>query len=299
MRNGVSISVIVRTLGRDKRLVEALECLANQTRHDFETVIVDMSDNQLASVLAPYHKRLPHLQHLRVGKPLSRAEALNLGIRNAAADKIAILDDDNLYDPIHLNVLIEGLERTAADLVYTGVRRTTYNQAGKLIDSTEWHQPYNFSNLVFGNYIHTSGTAFWKRTWERLGGYDLRFPVYEDFEFLLRVGATGRIECLSAVTAESRSFTGQVGVQNHALERRHVRSSWAGVCWLYRDYFTRERRAAHAQSLKANGIVRPQINLRGWAHSRARTIIGLAEWWFFYALPAWKVSRKGLIVGNQ
>lgn len=283
MRSGVSISVIIRTLDRSALLREALESLARQTRRDFEAVIVDMSDGQAALVLKPYYERLPHIQHLRVGRPLSRAEALNQGIRNAAADKIAILDDDNLYDPAHLEVLIQGLERTDADLVYTGVSRITYNQTHQLIDSAEWHHPYDFTELLRGNYIHTAGTAFWKRTWERLGGYDPRFPVWEDYEFLLRVGATGRIECLPAVTAESRSFTGQPGIQNHVFGGyRPIRRCQAGIHWLHRDHYTTERRAAHAETLRAQGISQPRISLPARLFRRGRMMIDLLGWWWFY-----------------
>src|SRR5205807_2474126 len=154
-------------------------------------------------LLEEFGGRLPRVRHLHVGGPLPGPEATNRGIQTAAADKIAILDDDNLYDPTHLEVLSEGLERTGADLVYTGVRRATYTRSGRLVDVEVWHRQYDFTQLLFGNYVHTVGTAFWKRTWERLGGFDPRFPVYDDYEFLLRVGATGHIARLPEVTAES------------------------------------------------------------------------------------------------
>src|SRR5215216_3956791 len=100
MRSDASISVILRTLNRNERLGEALESLANQTRRDFEVVIVDMSrKGDTSSVLEHFSQRLPQVKHLPAGKPLPRGEALNRGIYAASADKIAILDDDNLYDP--------------------------------------------------------------------------------------------------------------------------------------------------------------------------------------------------------
>src|SRR5438270_6487491 len=185
MGRGASISVILRTLDRNEQLCEALESLAGQTRRDFEVVVVDMNEGGVAPLLERFRGRLPRVRHLPVGRPLAAPEATNRGIRHAAAEKIAILDDDNLYDPTHLEVLSDGLERTGADLVYTGVRRATYTRSGQPVDVAVWHRPYDFTQLLFGNYIHTAGTAFWKRTWERLGGFDPRFPVGEDYEFLL------------------------------------------------------------------------------------------------------------------
>ena len=291
MKSGASISVILRTFDRNEQLAEALESLAEQTCRDFEVVVVDMNKSSVSPVLESFHKRLPQVRHLPIGKLLSGPEATNQGICHAAADKIAILDDDNLYDPTHLEVLVEGLERTQADLVYTGVRRTTYTRAAQLIDVAVWHRPYNFTQLLFGNYIHTAGTAFWKRTWERLGGFDPRFPVYDDYEFLLRVGRTGRVECLPAVTAESRSFTGKAGIQNHALyATRHMRRCRAGIYWLHRELFfsPERRRAANTTRLKAKEVTVQHSRGRRFIQKlllRGQMGVDLLSWWWYHALP--------------
>ncbi|MEP6911525.1 MAG: glycosyltransferase [bacterium] len=291
MRSNVSISVIIRTINRGQRLREALESLVHQTQRNFEAVIVDMSGGHALSIVEDYYDRLPQIQHLQIGKSLFRSEALNQGIRSAVADKIAILDDDNLYDPSHLEVLVTGLEQTGADLVYTGVRRTTYTPANQLIDVSEWHDPFDFSRLVFSNYIHTSGTAFFKRTWERLDGYDPRFPVYEDCDFLLRLGATGRIQCLPAVTAESRSFTGKPGIQNHFGEPSANRCR-AGIYWLHRKLLTPERFQAHAELLRSKGLTGRHL-INSWTewYLRGRMFKDLPGWWFYHAWP-YRNGRK-------
>lgn len=290
-QTAVSISVIVRTLGRNEHLKAALESLSHQTLRDFEVVVVDMSARGVGSVVVRYRERLRSIQYLQIGKPLPRAEALNQGIRKASAAKISILDDDNLYDPVHLAMLVEGLEETGADLVYTGVRRTTYTDAGQLVDTTEWNRPYDFNELLKGNYIHTAGTGFWKFTWERHGGYDARFPVYEDYDFLLRVGATGRIAGLGAVTAESRSFTGKPGVQNHRLsEADHVRRCQAGLRWLHRDLFCSPEgsRATQAPLLVARQGKARHSRIRVLfqrLHHRGELLGDLLGWWWYHALP--------------
>jgi hypothetical protein len=298
MKSGASISVILRTLGRNELLAEALESLARQTRRDFEVVVVDMNERNVSPVLERFHGRIPQVRHLAIGKPLVGAEATNEGIRHAAADKIAVLDDDNLYDPTHLEVLVGGLEQTGADLVYTGVRRTTQTPAGQLVDVTVWHRPYEFKLLLLGNYIHTAGTAFWKRTWERLGGFDPRCPVYDDYEFLLRVGATGRIACLPAVTAVSRSFTGRPGVQNHVVrEPHHIRRCNAGVRWLHRKLISPERRRAAAEAAGSKskeaaalpppggGLTRSLRRSVGGLRRRGEMAVDLLGWWWYHALP--------------
>src|ERR1044071_2104805 len=96
MKDRPSISVIVRTFDRKQFLHEALESLVQQTRQDFEVVVVDMNRSSASSGLDAFRKTLPGLVHLQAGKLLNGPSATNLGIRNANSDKIAILDDDNL-----------------------------------------------------------------------------------------------------------------------------------------------------------------------------------------------------------
>jgi hypothetical protein len=282
-----SISVVIRTIDRPDRLGEALDSLARQTRRDFEAVIVDMSGGAAADVVGRHAARFARLQHRLVGRRLSCPEALNEGIRHAAADRIAILDDDNLYDPTHVAALVEGLERTEADLVYTGVRRATYTPAGEPVDVAVWHAPYDFCRLLAGNFIHTAGTAFWKRVWTAAGGYDPRFPAGSDHEFLIRVGRHGSIARLPAVTAESRSFTGRPGVQHHALATRDVRRSQAGIYWRHRALYVRHARSIWAQRPRTAPGVRSDgmSPVRRWTR-RAMLGSDLVGWWWHCHRPA-------------
>ena len=283
--NHASISVIVRTVDRSRLLAEALESLARQTNRHFEAVVVDMGNGTAGSVLDGVRPRLPHAQHLLVGRLLLRPDALNYGIRRATADKIAILDDDNLFDPNHLQVLIDGLERTGADLVYTGANRTTYTPDGDLVDSTEWHHEFHLPTLLVGNYIHTCATAFWKRTWERVGGYDPRFPVGEDTDFLLKVAGIGTIESLPSVSAESRAFTGTPGERTHTAETDALRRCRAGLYWRHRKLFFRERHRLHAEKFGADGAIVPRAQRPAWVEWRRRaSLLGdLLGWWWYCA----------------
>lgn len=277
MSRDPAASVIVRTVDRGQRLGEALESLARQTERRFEAVVVDMGAIA-GPVVERFRSRLPRLRHLRPGRALSRPAALNEGIREAAAGIVAILDDDNLFDPPHLERLIGGLEGTGADLVFTGVRRATYSPEGELIESLDQERPFDLTRLREGNYIYTAGTAFHKRIWKEVGGYDIRFPVGEDYDFLLRVAAAGRIASLPGVTAESRSFTGTPGVQNHALEVRSVRRSTAGLYWRHPAL----RGPAWRRDTSA---LRSVTGAHRWRR-RAQVLADLAGWWWHCASPA-------------
>ena len=185
------ISVVVRTLGPAERLSEALASLALQTRRDFEVVVVDMSRGRIEEALLCMAPRLPRLVHVIPRRRLSRPAALNAGIAAATAPSIAILDDDNLYDPEHLDRLVSGLDSTGADYVYTGVRHATYTPDGRPLASREVAIPFQFDRMILGNFIYATGSAFQKALWDRVGGYDERFLVFEDWDFLIRLSGRG------------------------------------------------------------------------------------------------------------
>jgi glycosyltransferase involved in cell wall biosynthesis len=280
----LSISIIIRTVNRTGLLREAMQSLVNQTRQDFEVVVVDMSNGAANEVITRFSERLASVLHIRPEQLLNRPAASNFGIRHATADKITILDDDNLFDSNQVEILVRGLEETNADLVYTGVRRTTYNEAGELVDTTIWHEPYDFAKLLTRNYVHGVGTAFRKDAWERIGGFDERFAVYEDYDTLLRIAVTGRIERLPEITGESRSFTGIIGLQNHATETQTVNRCLAGLYWKHRNlFFPRgQRLRGYANQLRAKGIIKGasrRNDIVGTTVFSARIIKNLVSWW--------------------
>src|SRR5688572_9620365 len=183
---GMAISVILRTLG-GRHLPAALDSLACQTWRDFEVVVVDMSGGRIGETLAAMEPRLPKLVHLTPSRRLSRPAALNAGIAAAGAPSIAILDEDNLYDPGHLEQLAAGLETTGADYVYTGVRHATYDDEGRRLACRDMAIPFRLDWVIFSNFIYATGSAYRKSLWERVGGFDERFTVFEDWDFILRV----------------------------------------------------------------------------------------------------------------
>jgi glycosyltransferase involved in cell wall biosynthesis len=231
------LAVIIRALGPD-RVGDALDSLARQTSRAFEAVLVDMSPGTLDSVVAVVAPVLPGLVHLKIGRRLSRAHALNTGIGASSAAAISILDDDNLYGPGHVRTLLAGLAETGADLVYTPVRRQTLTPDGVLIGEERHRAAFSRPRLLFGNYIFATGTAFTRHIWRRVGGYDRRFQVYEDWEFLIRVAHAGRIAAIEGDEAIVRNFTGDAGVFSHNRELTDCLRSTAGLFWKHRRRYS-------------------------------------------------------------
>jgi glycosyltransferase involved in cell wall biosynthesis len=278
-----SVSVIVRTLG-SRHLSEALESLAGQSRKDFEVVIVDMSAGSVGPLLARFSSQLDHVRHLEVGRPLTQPVALNVGILDASAPLIAILDDNNRYDSGHLELLISSIESSRADYVYCGVRQMTFGPERRPIACREVSVPYRFEDLILRNYIEATGLIYRKALWEKVGGYDERFDVFEDWDFVIKAGQAGKLVHVPTVSGESHEFIGAAEVN---LLTEPTWRCLAGIYWKHRRLY---RGAMFFRLGYAWG--------EHWLH-RPRASTGLSTWsiagWQFLMLSDlvawWRFSR--------
>ncbi len=277
-----TISVVVRTLGSE-RLGDALESLALQTRQDFEVVVVDMSNGNIEGLLDRFASRLPSLRRVTLAGRRTRPAALNAGVRAARAPLLAVLDDDNLYDPGHLETLVGALETSGADYVYTGVRHATYEPSGRLVEKRDVSLPWSFERVILGNFVYATGSAYRRSLWEAVSGYDERFEVFEDWDFIIRASQRGRIEHLKVVSGESRKFTGLPTVSHFDREIGAARRCLAGVYWthrhLYRGRLRDELKAASAEHCRRRFQARTGLLAKTVGGFRLELGLDLAGWW--------------------
>ncbi len=270
------LSVIVRTAGRNQRLAECLDSLTQQTRVDFQVVIVDMSDGSAAEVVQRFSSL--DILHLETGgKLLPRPVALNHGIRLASGKFIAILDDDNLWLPRQVRNLVHLFQNNGADLVYTGVRRRTYTPDGEVVNESGRFKKFDYEMLARGNFIYMSSIAFRKKTWKATGGFDARFQVYEDWEFFLRVTRPGKVAFEKSFEAVSRNFTGDPTSSSHNLEIRDCELCFNAVLWKHRDVI--------GKNLGENAPPPLQAALK---KSRVIRFCLLTQWWLKHGFSGLK-----------
>jgi hypothetical protein len=231
-----TLSVIVRTIGDADHLHDAVDSLAAQSRREFEVVIVDMSGGPAHAVIEQLRSRLPKVTHLDTrGRKLSRPAALNAGIARAEGLYIGILDEDNCWEPAHVGAVVDALAESGADVAYTGVRRIGLTAGGTVLGEDWTYEPFDADKLLRGNYIYSSATVFRRSLWREVGGYDERFPVYEDWEFLIRATRGRKVTPIPVTTAVSRNFTGAFLVPRHSMaEPDDCARCLAAVFWKHR-----------------------------------------------------------------
>lgn len=117
------ISVVICTYNRFRLLPRAVESLRAQTIHNWEAIIIDdgSTDNtaSYAYTLLEIDRRFTYHRQQNGGLTVAR----NAGLTRARAPWVTFLDSDDEYDPEHLELRLNYLERNPeTDLLYGGVK---------------------------------------------------------------------------------------------------------------------------------------------------------------------------------
>jgi glycosyltransferase involved in cell wall biosynthesis len=203
-----AVSVILPTKDRPAFLARALDSLATQTFTDFEVQVVNDGGEDITPVLEPFRARGLRITAHR--HPVSRGQAAsrNTGIAAARGTWIAYLDDDDLYHPDHLQVLVETLTRTGAQVAYTDSERVVEEEV-----SGRWEErsrelamshPFDREHFLRDNLTPVNNVMHARACWEAVGPHDETLPVLEDWDYWIRLSRRWDFLHIPQVTAEVR-----------------------------------------------------------------------------------------------
>lgn len=136
------VSVIIATYNRPDMLLRCVKAVLAQTYRDFEVIVVDDGSKTAVRALSIIGDKFEEADiRLRVlDMPENTGYSttpFNAGIHHSCGTYIAYCDDDNEWDPDHLELLIDKIESSGAEFVYS---RWRYKGKG-IKDDLEF--PYN------------------------------------------------------------------------------------------------------------------------------------------------------------
>lgn len=117
------ISVILPTYENPEAVLCALAALRNQDYDDFETIIVDDSnDNSVQEAVCPSYERVRYVRSSppRVGR-FTASRARNIGVANSRGDLLVFIDQDVILECRALGRYREAHEMHGDDVVYVGL----------------------------------------------------------------------------------------------------------------------------------------------------------------------------------
>lgn len=177
------VSVIICTYNRADGLRQTLECLRQQRHRDFEVVVVNgPSTDHTLDVLADYGDSVRVVDNPLANLSVSR----NLGIRAAAGELVAFIDDDALPEPGWLEQIVPAFSESEV----AGV-------GGIVIDHTG----------MAPQYLYSASTRFGEPVFARDAPYDDHcVPGADTFPYLQGTNAVFRRSALARIGLFDETF---------------------------------------------------------------------------------------------
>lgn len=183
------ISVIIPLYNKEKAVRATLESVLAQTYTDFEVIVVDdgSKDNSLEVAQSIEDSRLRAIHKENGGVSSAR----NRGIREAKGEYIALLDGDDLWEPIFLEEMVKMIH----DFPEAGMWgvNTAFIREGKYY---KWEQGMgdgyrgyveNYFGTQHNDLFCSSSVVIRREVFEVAGYFDERICASEDLDMWYRV----------------------------------------------------------------------------------------------------------------
>lgn len=245
------VGVVVRTKDRPYFLARALEDIAAQTFTDAEVIVVnDHGDLARVKSIVAASPVADRARVVDVPDPGGRCLAANTGIRATEAEYVVLHDDDDLWHPQFLARTVAHLDAhpqdsgvsSATEIIFEERRGRGWHEVGR---APFWAglQHISITEMLEVNRAVPISVLYRRAVHESVGWYDEDLDAVEDWEFYLRVLATGRLGFIPDVlaywtqrpTAAGSSANSMFGLSaEHARDDRVVRDR-ALAEWIARE----------------------------------------------------------------
>ncbi len=220
----MKFSFLLPFYNAEDTLEEAVLSILNQTYGDFEVIAVDDGSTDRSSEIfrdyAVSDKRMVYLKRDREGI----TKALNAGLSLAKGEFIVRIDADDISDKDRLSRIIRYTD--SADMIlsrwnifYNGdVYENILSKTIRFIPLPVLKRVVMYGNIfVHGTFVFRKSIAV------EIGGYREKFPVTQDYDFLLRFMEVGKLVFLPDVLYTLRKGEGRIsklrGGEQLAYER--------------------------------------------------------------------------------
>ena len=183
------ITIITPSFNRADLIGQAIESVINQGYPELEHIVMDAgSTDGTASVLGSY----PHLT-TRIEPDRGLYDAINHGLQIASGEIIGLLNSDDYYEPGIFSEIagIFELRREIDAVIGTAGTFESTSSGEELVDQ---YPSISADGLLDGLIFGAPAINAWffrRHVFERVGNFDLVYPVGADRDFLIRLYLAG------------------------------------------------------------------------------------------------------------
>ena len=283
------VSVIIPTYNRSGMLAEAINSVLGQSFRDLELIVVDDgSTDDTPALLSQWAGRIETLRTGRHGVSAAR----NTGAARARGRWLAFLDSDDFWLPEKLNLQLAA-HRCAPEMLLSHTDEI-WVRRGVRVNPMKKHAKrggWIFEHCLPMCRISPSSVLIDRALFHRLGGFDRRFRVCEDYELWLRLTAAYPVLYLDRPLLVKRGgHSDQLSTAHWGFDRFRVR---ALLKILETDLPEGYRQAALRELSRKVRILRQGYERRG-KKVQARHYLRLVEW-----AEAGTATLESAVAANQ
>lgn len=236
------ISIVIPTYNSENTIVETLESVKRQTYSNKELVITD--DNSTDQTISCVKKWLKKNRNFFVDVKLLRAKKnggvvinCNRGIRSSSGVYIKLIAADDILLPRCLEINEQCLVETGSKIVFS--KAQVFGNR-KLVSDMERKMKKAYKVLMDGEdqkikefylknvFLPTPSVFFSRDLYNDIGGFDTRFPFWDDGPFYIKILSKGyHVEFINEYTVQYRMNNVSLG---HVVE--HEKLSYVGYMFL-------------------------------------------------------------------
>lgn len=112
------LTVVIPYYNRENTITETIESIENQTRNDFDILVVDDgSKDNAEKIINEFNKKYNNIKYVYKENG-GVSSARNLGIKLSKTKYISFLDSDDLYDKEFVKVMLDDISQKDNDISF-------------------------------------------------------------------------------------------------------------------------------------------------------------------------------------
>jgi len=203
---GPLVSVLISTYNRPGFVREAVESILRQTYSNFEIILVRDGGTPVGDVAGEFgDERLIFIdREQNQGKPHS----LNEAIDRAKGKYVCYLDDDDIYYPNHIGILVEALEsQDECQVAYSDLYKVNcrvMEDSRRIVLSKNVEVSRDFNRMLMLQFNHAlHGSLMHRRDlFEKTGKYNEELNVMIDWDMTRRLSFYSDFKHVPKITGE-------------------------------------------------------------------------------------------------
>jgi glycosyltransferase involved in cell wall biosynthesis len=184
------VSVILPTCNRPVMLVNAIKSILNQTYKNFEIIVINDGGCDVENLISPLNTD-GKIRYIKLAENSGVSKARNTGIMVAKGKYVAYLDDDDVYFPCHIEILVDFLRKNCCKVAYTNATMAVQEKNGSDYITVKHGllHSYNFNPdaLLIRNLFPIICVMHEKSCLENIGLFDETMRVHEVWDLWIRL----------------------------------------------------------------------------------------------------------------